>query len=684
MADFGQLRKWVEEDWKAQDEYREAIEQEQIFDAGHQWSEAERVHLEDNARIPIVFNRVQPILQSVVGLEITNRTEVAFVPREIGDIKANEVLTQAAQWFRDQANAEEAESEAFRDLLICGVGFTETSLDFEEDPEGQPKIERIDPIEMGWDARSRKRGLSDARRIFRVHKMSREAAEEQWPDADPRMLNADWIKGVDPTTTGKTINHSGDEYAAKDSGEDDDEDLDDLVTIVQIQWRELEQLVEYVDPTSDETDQLPAADFDRVVKEQFEGIEISHRRIRKPVWRQAYLGQDIIEENQPSADRPTFCALTGLWDRQDKRFYGLLRIMMDPQKYANKWLSLVMHIIATNSKGGVMAESGAVEDTDEFVESWAAADSISWLKPGGIQRVLPKPQPPMPQSLMTLTEFAIQSIRDVSGVNLELQGLREANQAGVLEAQRRKSAMTTLARYFDAMRHYRKVQGHVILHFLREYIAPTGRLVRILEEGREQYVPLAMDMETVKYDVIVDEAPSSPDQKERTWEVLKEMMPLLMEGGLSMEDWADVIEYSPLPSSFVDKVREKAQQGQQDGEPSPEEQMQQAAMQLEQQKMQLEQQKMQVEAQKVQADLAKAQMDMQIARAEAETRSGELSVEQQTSQAKAQLDAAQAQNIMAQAALNDAKRRQVEQDIELESKRVAAENKARQQQKKAD
>ena len=101
--------------------------------------------------------------------------------------------------------------------------------------------------------------------------MSREAAEEQWPDADPRMLNADWIKGVDPTTTGRTINHSGDEYAVKDSGEDDDEDLDDLVTIVQIQWRELEQLVEYVDPTSDETDQLPAADFDRVVKEQFRG-----------------------------------------------------------------------------------------------------------------------------------------------------------------------------------------------------------------------------------------------------------------------------------------------------------------------------------------------------------------------------------------------------------------------------
>ena len=75
--------------------------------------------------------------------------------------------------------------------------------------------------------------------------------------------------------------------------------------------------------------------------------------------------------------------------------------------------------------------------------------------------------------------------------------------------------MTTLARYFDAMRHYRKTQGRIILHFLREYIAPSGRIVRIMQEGREQYVPLAMEKDTAKYDVIIDEAPAKPQPKRK-------------------------------------------------------------------------------------------------------------------------------------------------------------------------
>jgi hypothetical protein len=192
----------------------------------------------------------------------------------------------------------------------------------------------------------------------------------------------------------------------------------------------------------------------------------------------------------------------------------------------------------------------------------------------------------MPAALMALTEFAISSIRDVSGVSMELMGMREANQPGVLEYQRRQSSMTTLAGYFDSLRYYRKRQGDTILHFLRKHIAPTGRLVRMLKEGQEQYVPLAMDDDARKYDVIVDDAPSAPNEKEKAWSVIEAMMPMLQQAGLSLEDWADVLEYSPLPSSFVDKVREKAEEAKQ--KPNPQQQMQEQLAQLQMQKEQSE------------------------------------------------------------------------------------------------
>ena len=66
------------------------------------------------------------------------------VPRTPGVVKKNELPTSAGKWFRQQCDAEDEVGDAFRDLLACGMGWTETRLDFEDNPEG-------DPLEMVWD-----------------------------------------------------------------------------------------------------------------------------------------------------------------------------------------------------------------------------------------------------------------------------------------------------------------------------------------------------------------------------------------------------------------------------------------------------------------------------------------------------------------------------------------------------
>lgn len=564
-VDFNQLKEWAQKDWKAQREFREAAEDDYAFLDGHQWSETEQSDMRANQRVPIVFNRVAPIIASVAGSEINNRTEVRFIPREIGDAKPNEVLTAGAEWFRDQSNAEDEESQSFLDVLVCGLGWTETTLDFEADPEGAPKVERIDPLEMFHDCHAHKKGLADASRMGRVHKMTLAEAEDMFPEADQGELDASWL---DKTSGDETeTNIAGDEY--NDEG-DDENSNNGLVTIVQMQWRERQRFVEYVEPSTGERAEMPKDKFDKITKNV--PLNIPSRTLSRRVWKQAFLGRSILKKNQPDPEGSTFKAITGHWDRKDKRFYGLLKSMKDPQKFANKWLSQTLHIINSNAKGGVMVEEGAVVDPRDFEDSWSASDAVTWIKDGAMGRVVEKGGPQLPSALMGLTEFAISSIRDVSGVNLELLGMRDANQPGVLEYQRRQSAMTTLAVFFDSLRYYRKEQGEVILHFLRNHIAPTGRLVRLVKEGQEQYVPLAMDEETRKYDVIVDDAPSAPNQKEKAWSVIEAMMPMLQTAGLSMDDWADILEYSPLPASFVEKVRAKAEEAEKQG-PDPQQQL---------------------------------------------------------------------------------------------------------------
>ena len=154
------------------------------------------------------------------------------------------------------------------------------------------------------------------------------------------------------------------------------------------------------------------------------------------------------------------------------------------------------------------------------------------------------------------------AIPQVTGVNTELLGLADRQQPGILEIQRKKAGMTILTRLFENLRSYRRTRGRVLLYFIEEYIA-DGRLIRITgEDGIEQYVPLMKDPDTKKYDIIVDEAPNSPNQKEETFAVLSQVMPQIQAAGLPMPP--EILDYVPLPSTLTEKWKKMLEAQKQD------------------------------------------------------------------------------------------------------------------------
>ena len=72
----------------------------------------------------------------------------------------------------------------------------------------------------------------------------------------------------------------------------------------------------------------------------------------------------------------------------------------------------------------------------------------------------------LPPDLGNLMEYANKSMSDVSGINQELLGMADREQAGVLEYQRKQSAVTLLAPLFDSMRRYRKMAGRCWLYMM--------------------------------------------------------------------------------------------------------------------------------------------------------------------------------------------------------------------------
>ena len=270
---------------------------------------------------------------------------------------------------------------------------------------------------------------------------------------------------------------------------------------------------------------------------------------------------------------------SGKRDRNNGWWYGIVRAMMDPQMWANKWLSQILHILNTSAKGGVLIEENSAVDIRKLEEDWAKPDAVITLKTGGLGRIQEREAKNYPQGLDRLMEFAVNSMPQVTGINLELLGLVQKEQAGVLEAQRKQAGYAILAVFFDALRRYRKMQGRVMLHYIQEYMS-DGRLIRIMgANGLEQYVPLVKQGDTAKYDIIVDEAPMSANQKEAVWGMMVQMMPMLMRQELPPDFYGELLKYSPLPSSVSQKLSQSLAQM---GQPDPQAQaMQQAGQQLE-------------------------------------------------------------------------------------------------------
>ena len=521
------------------------------FVSGEQWSEEDKAAMEDQGRIAPVFNRVGPMIDAVSGAEITNRQQVQYFPREAGDSGVNEVLTKGAEYFRDECDAGVEERDSFFDALVCGIGATETRMDYEEDQDGAICVDRIDPLEICADPTSRKRNLIDARYLRRKRPYSKAEFNQLWPG---KMPDAE----ADITAV-----HHTDPRDAYDDG-DDEIAREDEVFVREYQW--FETITVYVVENPQNPEQTVEVDAERHDQAQAEaesrGVTLrSVKQRRRKYWRAVVAAGAVLEHEELPDGEFTYKFITGKRDRNKGVWYGLVKPMQDPQRWANQFFSQLLAILASSAKGGLIAETTAVKDVTTFEKDWANPSKVTWVNPGGINSVQPKPASQVPAAIPQLMDFAIASIRDTTGVNQEMLGMVDRDQAGVLEHQRKQAAYGILSAFFDSLRRYRKHQGRLLLKYIQRYV-PPGTLVRIVgDDGIAKYVPLAMQSQTTKFDVVVDEAPAGPNQKERVWAMAMQMAPMLKD--LDPDIWAKLVKYSPLPTALADDIsrslKEKAE-----------------------------------------------------------------------------------------------------------------------------
>ena len=296
------------------------------------------------------------------------------------------------------------------------------------------------------------------------------------------------------------------------------------------------------------------------VKALLEGVPVLKQK-RRRYQRMYFSGDELLETKPtPTGDSFTYKAITAKRDRKLKCWYGIVRAMKDPQRWTNKFMSSMLEIVGTSGKGGLLYEPDAFVNLRQAEEDWADPSRNVAMTDGAIaaNKIMPRPVSQMPPQMMSLMQYCSQSIQAVAGVNPEVMGLSKAlDPSGVMEEGRRQSGLNMLAYLFDGLRRYRKEQGRLILTMIRKYI-PQGRLIRLVGDAGVQYVPLVYDDTAVEYDVIVDEAPTAPNVKQRTWEaftLLAGQLPQLITPQAALI----ALDYSPFPAAMVQKLKAQAQ-----------------------------------------------------------------------------------------------------------------------------
>lgn len=569
------VHKWFKEDARRLRPWRDQVEEDYRLYSGDQWEDEDKAYLRENNRPMVTINRTAPTIDAVTGAERANRQAVRYLPRTISenadDGPVAEQYTEVARWLRDRCDAEDEESEAFEDVLKVGVGCTETWIDFEEDPQfGKVKIERVPPMELLWDAEAKKRNLSDARRVYRVKRMDKERIKELWPEK--RLDLSDGFEFP------KTVEHQTD--PADDYSNEMGKRKSDDIPVVQVQWWERRPIWRVVNPDG-QTEFMTAEEF-AVARESVPDIErFSIRQNRREYFQAFIAGKTLLQksslhENPNGQVIPGFTLkfVTGKRDEVEEQWFGILRAMRDPQRWTNKFFSTMIDIFNSNAKGGILAETGAFVDQRKAEEDWAKTDKIIWVNDGALSGNKPmvqeRSQNQFPVALANMLSIVTGFTPDVSGVNIEMLGTAARTQSGIVEQTRIQQSLVTLQIFFDSLRRYRKEQGRVLLHFINLYV-PDRTMVRVV--GEDTFFRFNRN-EDSSFDIIVDQSPTTPNQKQEVWFGLQQILPALLKAGIPMP--MALLDYLPVPSSVISKIKRELAERQ----PSQEEQalQQQAAL----------------------------------------------------------------------------------------------------------
>lgn len=535
-----------------------------------QMTYSDRIQFEDTfgrrKRAMVNFNKVQNNVDGVVGFMAQNRRQAKYIARvnsDQGQQLYSKNMNALYDFHRENTNADQLETDQDLDMFVQGYGAIDTELSYivgnaTTMPNGEILKKKLDTCY--WDPNAKGKNLDDRRWDGYWEDYELQDALSLFQDSEKGDFEP--VSDEDPSSGGYVFNPYGgiyDKIKMANTVEWTSKEAE-MVRVYKHEWFEYETFYKAENPLYTVNDPMDAMFIKMkldMVKSQIKDIgdveskdafefdpvaeiltfdEATKRKLMKefgpgkiepiPFKRKAFYTAVISGKHVFTWFR-SICQSgfsikfkTGTWNKSRKMWMGMVNAMIEPQKYYNKALTELMFTIAANSKGGVMIEEDAVEDIADFESKWAKTDAVIKVTSGALAagKIQQKTQGAVPTGLEGIIQLADANIA-TNGVDPSFLGQTDnEDQSGIFFKRRIRQVIAKMGRYADSITLYQKADARLNEDLIRIWVENNqGEWMRITgPDGSDQFIQIMENMLTPEYDVSIQEAAQSSDEKQET------------------------------------------------------------------------------------------------------------------------------------------------------------------------
>jgi hypothetical protein len=472
--------------------YDRAIEAEE-FVAGEQWKDTTKKRLEGQDRAALVLNEIQPKIDLLSGHQRKNRMDIRYLPVEGSDNMGADIMNLVVKNIASQNTLIAEESEIFNDQTIAGRGNINVDVSFDENIEGDIKVEWFPWQDVLYGPHYRK-DLRDLEVLYKRQWWAYSKASEWWPDkADD--IDQQFIADRGVPSDGVTVT-PGKQYDTpqKNDGADLGIAIDKIMNatkktvLVLERWLKTYKTLDILVHAEDGFF-LSAEDWEKeaIAKARdLAGFKIVKKRVTR-MRITTFAGKVKVGDDKPDLAVQDFYMIAVYCKlRRSKNgkgnWWGKVAPAMDPQRNMNKRESQMTDIL------NKVAAYGYYIDHETFPSKREERNfRANSSRPGFVQKVrstdrLPKKEEGVnfPSEMANMIAIDRQALFEIMNVPPAMLGLDSGAESGVAIVEKRRQGLTGNEFLFDNMAIAKRKLGKLLAALVQQ-IYTAQRVFRIIQ-----------------------------------------------------------------------------------------------------------------------------------------------------------------------------------------------------------